>query len=452
MSVFDKLSSDLKKVAAEFALDKGIRYITKDPEKNLPIIMNFLEKAAVRSEHKEVIVKLKRHFKEHPNILEQARRIATNPDVISNLICNWVINYQFVGAGYREKKMKELGVHIPSLILVDPTSACNLRCKGCWAGEYKKSDQMEPELFDRILTEAEELGIYWIVLSGGEPFVYPYLLDIIEKHPRLTFMCYTNGTLIDDKAADRLAKVANFSPAISLEGWEESTDARRGKGTYAKVMAAMDRLLERGVPFGTSVTVMRDNVEELFSEEFIEFLANKGCTYMWSFHYIPIGRKPDTSLMITPEQRAWLARRVPQLRTKYPILIADFWNDGEFTKGCIAGGKTYFHINAAGEVEPCAFVHFAADNIKGKSLVEVLKNPLFKAYQSRMPFNSNHLCPCPIIDNPQMLRDCVAESGAHPTHEGADTIIKGEIAAFLDDLSARWQQEAAKVKAERESG
>lgn len=440
----------VKKAATEVALDRAVQYVTKDPERNVFGMIDFAERVATRPEHKESIARLREHFKTHPNVLEQAKRLSKNPKMLSKFMINWVANNILVGKDVREDLARELGVSVPNLILIDPTSACNLRCEGCWAGEYKKADTIEPELFNRILNEAKELSIYWIVLSGGEPFMYKPLLDVVAEHPDMGFMCYTNGTLIDEKTADCLAEVANFSPAFSLEGWREQTDARRGKGVFDKVMRSMDLLRERGVFFGTSLTATRYNIDTLFSDEFIDFLVDKGAVYCWSFHYVPVGREPNVDLMVTPEQRAWLAERVPQLRTEKPILIADFWNDGEATRGCIAGGRIYFHINAACEVEPCAFAHFAADNIRHKSLREVLQNPLFKAYQKRQPFCQNHLAPCPIIDNPQALRDMVVESGAHPTHTGAETVLSGEVGAHLDGLSARWHKEADKVKACRE--
>jgi len=153
--------------------------------------------------------------------------------------------------------------------------------------------------------------------------------------------------------------------------------------------------------------------------------------------------------MLRPEQRAWLAREVPRLRKEKPILIADFWNDGEATQGCIAGGRIYFHISAAGDVEPCAFAHFAVGNIREQSLKEAIQNPLFKAYQKRQPFNTNHLAPCPIIDNPEALREIVQESKAVPTHEGADSILSGELGGYLDKISEQWREEADKVSLER---
>jgi MoaA/NifB/PqqE/SkfB family radical SAM enzyme len=437
----------VKKLAAELALDKTIKYISKDPEKNLSVLMDFVEKVAVIPDHKESISKLKEHFHGNSLVMEQIRRLCKNPKALYKLLDSWVVDGILLGRPKREKIATELGVSIPSLILVDPTAACNLRCKGCWAGEYSKADQLEPELFSRIIEEAKQLGIYWIVLSGGEPFSYPHLLDVVEAHPDSVFMAYTNGTLIDERVADRLADLANFSPAFSLEGWREKTDDRRGAGTFDKVIRAMDLLRERGVFIGASVTSMRHNIQELFSDEFIDFLVAKGVTYIWSFHYIPIGRHPDVDLMLTPEQRLWMVDRVKELRNEKPVLIADFWNDGDHTKGCIAGGKHYFHINAAGEVEPCAFVHFSVDNIRGKSLKEVLQNPLFRAYQKRQPFNKNHLAPCPIIDAPAALREIVQESGAQPTHTGAGAILDGDVARHLDTLSADWLEKADKYKA-----
>ena len=438
----------VKQVAAEFALDKAIRYITQDPQKNLITIMNFLEKLARLPEHQTRVKVVKERFERDPQIMEQTKRVASNPKMLYNLINSWIIQGAFLGRPKRDETAKELGVNVPAVILMDPTSACNLKCEGCWAGQYSKNNHLDVELFSRIINEAKEIGIHWIVLSGGEPFVYPHLFDILEKHPESFFMAYTNGTLIKEKEADRLAEVANLSPAFSVDGWKEKTDSRRGKGTYDTVMNAMDMLRERGVFFGASITAMRDNVEELFSDEFIDFLIDKGVMYIWCFHYVPVGRDSNVDLMLTPEQRLWLVERVRELRRKKAVFIADFWNDGHYTKGCIAGGRQYFHINAAGDVEPCAFVHFAVDNIKNKSLKEVLQNSFFKAYQQRIPFNENYLAPCPIIDVPEALREMVDETGALPTHHGAEEILKGTVGTFLDDLSQRWMKTSEEVEKE----
>jgi len=432
----------IKRLAAELALDRALQYLTRDPEKNLTTILHFLQRTAVLPHHKKMIEVVKQKFESDPGIMPQVKRVASNPEMLRKLINSWIIEGSFLGKQVRNRVSQEIGANVPSAILIDPTSACNLRCKGCWAGEYNQADELEPELISRIIKEARELGIHWIVLSGGEPFIYPHLLDLVAEHPKSFFMVYTNGTLINDQVADRLAELGNLSPSFSLEGWQEQTDDRRGPGTFEKVTAAMDRLRERGVFFGASITAMRTNVEALFSEEFIDFLIDKGVLYVWAFHYVPVGRDANVDLMLTPRQRIGLVDRVRELRRNKPIFIADFWNDGYYVDGCIAGGRQYFHINAAGDIEPCAFVHFAVDNIRGKSVKEALQNPFFLEYQRRIPFNENHLAPCPIIDAPKALQEMVHRVHACPTHHGAEQVLEGKVASHLENLSSRWKKEA----------
>lgn len=436
----------VREFATEQTVNQAINFITKDPEQNLPKLLQYLENNAKLPHHKNWVKILQDYFNNNSQAMEQVKRVCHNPNMLKKLVNNLVIKGSFAGRPERDRISEELGVALPAAILIDPTSACNLRCTGCWAGEYDKSYSLEPELINRIIKEARDLHIHWIVFSGGEPLVYPHLFKILEDNSDSFFMSFTNGTLITEERADRLARLGNFSPAISLEGTKEKTDARRGEGVYDKILDSMDRLRERGVLFGASITVMWDNAEELLSDEFMDFLIEKGVTFIWAFHYVPIGRNPSVDMMLTPEQREWMIYRVQELRASKPVFLVDFWNDGDYSQGCIAGGRQYFYINGAGDVEPCAFVHFAVDNIKEKSLKEVLQNPFFKEYQRRIPFNENHLAPCPIIDAPQELRCMVESCQAYPTHEGAGDVLEGRVAQYLDEHSSRWLQVARDVK------
>ena len=433
-----------KKYVGEKILQKTLNYLAKNPEQNIPKLASLLKQIAINRKHKEQIEVLLQSYNQNTNTRKYINRILTeiNPSIKQKMVTNYVINNWLIGVPQKKQKIEELGVNIPFTILIDPTSACNLRCEGCWAGAQTKHDTLSFELLDRILTEAKELGIYWIVMSGGEPFAYPHLFEIAEKHNDMAFMIYTNGTLINDEVADKIVELGNISPAISLEGWKTRTDARRGDGVFDKVVATMDRLHKRGVLFGVSLTMTKENYKEATSDEFIEFLINKGAIYGWSFHYIPIGRNPNTDLMLKPNQRAYLIDRVNYLRTHKPFMLMDFWNDGEHVipKGCIAGGRNYFHITPSGAVTPCAFAQFTCDNIKEKSLLDVLKSPLFAAYQKRQPFCKNHLRPCPIIDNPDALKEIVEESGAHPLYPGADAIISEDINVFLNKKAKEWAE------------
>ncbi|MCL6450943.1 MAG: radical SAM protein [Acetobacteraceae bacterium] len=447
------LGGDLvRRLLAGSILRQVLLYIARNPERNLRRLLSLGERLAIVEGHRQVIRSLKEYVEQHPVQFDYTVRLLRecHPNVRKRLLYNFFVNEFLLGIPKQARLGKKLGVNVPALILVDPTSACNLRCNGCWAGAYHRGDSLDFGRLDRLVAEAKELGIHWIVMSGGEPFLYPRLFELARRHPDVAFMLYTNGTLIDEKKADELLAAGNMSPAFSLEGSRDRTDSRRGPGVFDRIMRAMDLLRERGVPFGFSLTLTRHNCREVMSEEFIDFLVKKGCRYGWTFHYIPIGSDVDTDLLVTPQQRAWLARQVPKLRMSYPLLFADFWNDGQLTGGCIAGGRRYFHINARGEIEPCAFVHFSVDSIYDKSLKEALASPLFKAYQCRQPFSSNFLRPCPLIDVPQALRDIVKESGARPTHPGAETVLTGRIAEFLDKRAAEWERLSQEIWAERQ--
>lgn len=444
-----------KRFLGEKVLEQVLNYIEDNPETNIPRLLRLFETIARAPGHRESVQSAREAFENDPVMRRYLIGLFSDldPGVRKKMVCNTIINAILLGRPRQIQVEEKEGIHVPFTFLIDPTSACNLRCVGCWAGAYARHDEMEPELLDRILTEAKELGIYAIVMSGGEPFVYPHLFEIAEKHNDMVFMLYTNGTRIDEKVADRLRELGNMSPAISIEGWEERTDRRRGKGVFKRITQAMDYLKERGVLFGASITITRENAEEIASDEFIDFLIEKGVKYIWTFHYIPIGSEPNLDLMVLPEQRAWLVDRIYRLRSEKPITIVDFWNDGALINGCIAGGRSYFHINARGEVEPCAFAHFAVDNIREKSLKEVLQSPLFKAYQKHQPFSENMLRPCPIIDVPEALREIVRESGAHPTHAGADTVLSGEIGDYLDRRAAKWKEISDEIwKQRKEEG
>jgi MoaA/NifB/PqqE/SkfB family radical SAM enzyme len=440
-----------KRYVGEKVIQQILNYLEGNPDQNIPRLFSVIEPLTPDAIQRKRTHDIRLTYEENPAYKAYFSSIFNDVDrgMRNRIVCNFLI-MMINSKARREQITAKEGIMIPHAILIDPTSACNLKCIGCWAGAYAKHDEIEPELFDRILNEAKDLGITTIVLSGGEPFVYPYLLDMVAKHNDLNFMAYTNGTRIDDGVADRLKELGNFVPAISLEGWEKETDARRGQGVFKKITAAMERLKERKLFFGASLTITSQNVETITSDEFMDFLIAQGARFLWSFHYIPIGRQPDVGLMISPEQRAYLSKRIIQIRKEKPLPIADFWNDGEITHGCIAGGNSYFHINARGDVEPCAFVHFAVDNIRDKSLLDVLKSNLFAEYQKRQPFSDNMLRPCPIIDNPQALRAIVQASGAHPTHEGAETVIESEIGSFLDGRSAEWKRVSDPIWDERQ--
>lgn len=236
-----------------------------------------------------------------------------------------------------------------------------------------------------------------------------------EQRKKLVETVVTNGTLIDDAFADEMLRVKNLVPAISIEGFEEATDFRRGEGTYRKVIEAMTRLKERKLLFGISCCYTSKNVEVIGSEEYFDSMIDMGAKFAWFFTYMPIGAAAVPELIATAEQRKFMYEQIHKFRKTKPLFTMDFWNDGDAVGGCIAGGRGYCHINANGDMEPCAFIHYSDSNIKEKTLLECYQSPLFMAYRRNQPFNDNMLRPCPVLDNPGRLTQIVEESGARST-------------------------------------
>jgi len=367
-----------------------------------------------------------------------------SPQVREKIVMNLINNAMIQGQPKRIDFAQKYGISPPNLLVISPTMKCNLRCYGCYAWQYSKKNDLPYDVCNRVIDEANDIGLYFFVITGGEPFCWDKIYDFLERHNDSFFQIYTNGQMIDNKAAERLAELGNAVPCISVEGFEKETDKRRGKGVWKKIMSAMDALRENGVLFGFSVTATRGNNELVVSDEFIDLFINKGAFIGWYFNYVPIGKEPNMELMPTPEQRDYRRSRIVEIRKTKKIIVADFWNDGPLVNGCMAGGKNYLHVNVNGDVEPCVFVHFAADNIKEKSLIDILTSDFFMAFRKRQPYTENHLRPCSIIDNPYILRDIVAETGAYPTHEGAETIISC-LARPLDKYASDYKKIADKV-------
>jgi MoaA/NifB/PqqE/SkfB family radical SAM enzyme len=395
--------------------------LTNASEENLIRLTNLAEKIPQKESYQEKIRWIRTLFQTNHPGLAIARRVLneTHPHHRKKIVSNFIINQLLVGTNHRKAFEAEKGFYPPDAMIVSPTMRCNLNCYGCYSGSYPQED-LPFEVIDRVVGECKEMGIHLVLMTGGEPFLRKDLFDLFEKHPDTIFQIYTNGSLIDEGMVERFVELGNVVPAISLEGLREETDGRRGKGQFDRIAKVMDWLKQAGIFFAVSTTQTSKNTDILTSDEFIDFLIKKGCILLWNFHYIPIGRAPDFSLMATPEQRNQIRERFAYFRATKPILMVDFWNDGCLTQGCIAGGRKYFHVNARGDVEPCVFCHFASDNVKEKSLIEALNSPLFREIRSRQPFSENYFRNCPLIDHPEQGREFALRHAKYFTHEGAE--------------------------------
>ena len=374
-----------------------------------------------------------------------------------NVVKTTILNFGFEAMLHGTKTIRKMRTihdcNIPWLILMDPTSACNLHCTGCWAAEYGNKLNLSYDELSNVVKQGKELGVYFYMFTGGEPLVRKNdIIKLCKEHHECQFLAFTNGTLVDEAFCEEMKRVGNLMLAISLEGSPEVNDLRRGEGVYGKVMHAMDLLKENGLIFGTSICYTSKNYESVISKEFVKLMVDKGCRYAMYFHYMPVGNDASLELLPTPEQRMYIKDRIREIRkleNGEGLFTMDFQNDGEFVGGCIAGGRNYFHINANGDAEPCVFIHYSGANIRTHSLLEILKQPLFMAYRDNQPFNENHLRPCPMLENPEILQRLVKETGAKSTDLQSPETVE-HLCTKCEEYAKNWKPCADKLWSETE--
>lgn len=432
---------------ARFGLTKAFDHLYKDPENNLPQLMDWADKFAKgrfpgqRAAIRAAIEDPDNAY--YPYVRHILRDV--DPEVVKTFAVNFFINANLIGGPIQDEMREKYNCNIPWAILLDPTSACNLHCVGCWAAEYGNKLNLSFDEIDDIIRQGKDMGVYMYIYTGGEPLVRKAdIIKLCEKHNDCIFLCFTNGTLIDEAFANEMLRVKNFVPAISLEGFEKATDSRRGEGVFKKVLNAMELLKTKKLLFGISSCYTSVNYDSITSEAYYDMMINSGAYFVWYFHYMPVGNDASPELMPTPEQRYTVYKRIRDYRTRKPLFAMDFQNDAEFVEGCIAGGRRYLHINANGDVDPCVFVHYSDSNIREKTLLESLRSPLFQAYHDGQPFNENMMQPCPMLENPEKLRAMVAKTGAKSTDMQSPETVE-HLCAKCDSYAACWKPKAEEI-------
>lgn len=431
--------------SASFILDKILSYVDKDPEKNLLELLVRAEKIFGGLFPEKYFAALKSGVYDPDNVY---RKLALSiiSDVDRNDIKTMLLALGLHAGYYGTKTVREnrdkLGCNIPWTILFDPTSACNRKCKGCWSAQYGHEQNLTLDEMRSIVSQGKDMGTHNYMLTGGEPLMRKDdVLTLCKENTDCFFLIYTNASLIDQQLCDDIHKAGNITLALSIEGGREYNDFRRGEGTYDKTVAAMKLLRQNKVLFGVSVCYTQKNIPSVTDESFLDFLVENGAKYAWYFNYMPLGKGADKRLIPTPEQRKFMygwMKKIRNAKTGKPLFVVDFQDDGEYVGGCIAGGRNYFHINSAGDIEPCVFIHYSDSNIRTHTLLQALKNPLFMAYRKNQPFNENHLRPCPMLENPDRLREIIKKTGA----KSSDLLSQEDVETLCskcDAFAAAWE-------------
>ena len=437
--------------AASLAVDVLLKKVNKDNrEEEMVKVIDFVEKYMAGEDFVD---------------FSYARKIVSDKNTALNKYLNktldevdpfvaktTILNLGFESMLYGTKTMHEMrqlhNCNIPWLILMDPTSACNLHCTGCWAAEYGNKLNLTYDQLNDVVRQGKELGVHFYMFTGGEPLVRKDdLIRLCKDNRDCQFFAFTNGTLVDEALCKEMQEVGNLALAISLEGSSDVNDLRRGNGVYDKVMHAMDPPKAHGLVFGSSICYTSQNYKAVTDPEYIKLMVDKGCRYALYFHYMPVGNEASVELLPNPDQREYVKNRTRQIRnfeTGEGLFTMDFQNDGEYINGCIAGGKNYFHINANGDAEPCVFIHYSDSNIKDYSILEILKRPLFMAYHDNQPFNENHLRPCPMLENPAILQRIVNDTKVKSTDLQSPESVE-HLCGKCIDYAKDWQVKADEI-------
>ncbi len=307
-------------------------------------------------------------------------------------------------ASKKRAKSEKEGLHIPPFLIASITSNCNLHCAGCYSRsnhateDCEPQDQLTSEEWLHIFDDADDLGISFILLAGGEPMIRRDIIEAAGQKPNILFPIFTNGVFINDKYFDLFDKCRNLVPIMSIEGGKESTDARRGEGIYDRLIANMDTFHEKNLIFGCSVTVTTQNIQDVVSKEFIDSLKDRGCKAVIFVEYVPVTDESQ-DLAIGDEEREFFSGELMRLRDEYKEMVfVSFPGDEKSSGGCIAAGRGFFHINSHGGAEPCPFSPYSDINVKDTSLKEALTSKLFAALQDGGVLADDHNGGCVLFE------------------------------------------------------
>ncbi|MCR5589932.1 MAG: radical SAM protein [Lachnospiraceae bacterium] len=318
-------------------------------------------------------------------------------------------------ASRKRAKTEAAGEHVPAFLIASITSSCNLHCSGCYSrcseatSDKAPVDQLSGEEWKKVFKEADDMGVSFILLAGGEPLLRWDVIEEAAKRPNMIFPVFTNGTFLGEKYLELFDEHRNLIPVISIEGDRDETDSRRGEGVYDKLISAMSGLQERDILFGVSVTVTSENVRKVTSDDFLSSLSEKGCKLVIYVEYVPV-TKDSRDLALSDEERAYLADGAVRARENFgEMIFVSFPGDEKGSGGCIAAGRGFFHINSRGGAEPCPFSPYSDVNVRDTSLREAIRSKLFALLRDKDILADDHVGGCVLFEKRELVEEQLAK-------------------------------------------
>jgi MoaA/NifB/PqqE/SkfB family radical SAM enzyme len=364
-----------------------------------------------------------------------AKRVLMETD--KRLVWKLAYNFGFKGAlsVHKHKKRLKRGEFFPPFLYVSVINSCNLRCQGCWVDVAAKQEKIDVEAMSKLIGEAKEMGNSFFGILGGEPFMHPQLLEILERHPDCYFQIFTNGQFITDEIAKKLRKLGNATPLISVEGNEIISNERRGRSdVYNKTMQGIQNCLNNKLLTGVCTSLCKSNIDDLLTEEWVDKLIDMGVMYTWYHIYRVAGPDPNPELALSPEEQLRARKFVVDIRARKPIGVIDAYFDHDGTALCPAATGLSHHINPWGDIEPCPVIQFATDSIhdESKTLKEkFVQSEFLKDFRHVVQQNTRG---CIILERPDLLEDLVKKHGAK------DSTFRKQAMQELQNLETRTSQ------------
>jgi len=324
------------------------------------------------------------------------------------------------------KRRVKRGELFPPFLFLALTNACNLRCRGCWIEGNATKHQLSEEDVDAMIAAGKQQKSYFYTLLGGEPMLYGGLWNVIRRHRDCYFQIITNGMFFNEENVDRIRDAGNVTPLVSIDGFEQNNDDRRGRGVFRAAIEGLERLKRRKILFGIATTVTGKNFDEVVTDRYVQEFIDRGAMYLWYYVYRPVGADPSPEFCVAREQIIELRRRLLQLRRKHPIILIDTYWNADGLAVCPAALGMGFHIGPRGSIEPCPPLSFACQTIRDNDrdlFTTINQSEFLRGFQE---FVTRRTRGCVILEYPQELVEYLRSRSVND-YSGRDALA--EIAA-----------------------
>jgi mycofactocin radical SAM maturase len=265
------------------------------------------------------------------------------------------------------------GLEAPICLTWELTYGCNLRCVHCLSASGEKRDEeLTTEEAKCLIDEWAEMKVFYINVGGGEPMTRPDFFELMDYSldNGIGVKFSTNGTLVDDAAADWISSRGYLDVQISLDGaTAETNDPVRGTGSYKRARRAMEKLAARGFRFKINNVVTKQNFDQL---DDMYALANHYGAELRITRLRPSGRGVNVwdAMRPTREQNRrlydWLHAHPDVLTGDSFFHLSAYGQELQGMNMCGAG-RIVCCVDPVGEVYACPFVlapEFSGGNVR----------------------------------------------------------------------------------------